>query len=676
MLAVCLLVFAAPVANAATVVVDDDKAQCPNASETDLNDAVTGADPGDELALCAGAYEVLDGDNGLVIDKELTIRGAGADKVRIEPQTDIGLAPGVDRTVGNIVLVRGPLGAVDISGVTITSGGRYAEAGVVFRDVDGSLRRSRVTDLAGPRMPAFDEGQGLAVYADAAGSGHELAVTETLLEGYGKGGIAVRSEVADFPATIEDNVIRGRGQLSGAGQGQNGVQVRGAGARAEIHRNLIAEHRFTLDESASVGVLLYDTDGSRSSVTDNDFQNNGYGVFNAQLNLCDAEEAVPATSNWWGSPAGPTVDTSSSPPNCPPAVYAPTGPPAMGDRVNGINGEAVTFDPFRTEQRGAPIAPAAQPDAPPAITSMSPTDGAVAPADSAVTITADASDDFDVASVEFLRGGTVVATDTTPSGPARTYSASVPSPGPGSSQAITARATDSSGRTASRSIAIQGEALPSPAAPQQQQQVPEDRPPSITITAPGDGATINPSAAPPITAQADDDQGVARVGFLDDGKLVCSDNTAPYECPYTPAGDDVGRNTLIAIAVDGSGQTAVDFRAVSVGRFIPKLTAKTTPRRDRKRPYRYTTSGVLTLPGGVTPAEACASGGTVAIDITAGKLKLPTTATLRSDCTYRTSIAFPSRRSLGRGRLTVRTSFPGNNVVGAARARTQTVRAG
>ena len=89
--------------------------------------------------------------------------------------------------------------------------------------------------------------------------------------------------------------------------------------------------------------------------------------------------------------------------------------------------------------------------------------------------------------------------------------------------------------------------------------------------------------------------------FLDDGQVVCTDDTAPYDCAYAPTGADVGRNTLIAIAADGAGQTAVDFRSVEVRRFAPKLTARTTPRRDRKRPYRFTTSGVVLLPSGVTP---------------------------------------------------------------------------
>jgi hypothetical protein len=243
---------------------------------------------------------------------------------------------------------------------------------------------------------------------------------------------------------------------------------------------------------------------------------------------------------------------------------------------------------------------------------------------------------------------------------------------------VTATAVDSADQTGVSAISLRGTppaAPPAPVVPAAPPE-PEDRPPSVAFTGPVEGVSIAPSSPPVITADAGDDRGVAQVVFMDDGKVICTDPAAPYECPYAPDGGDVGRNTLIAVAVDGAGQTSAAFRGVSVGRFGPRLTARTTPRRDRRRPYRYTTSGSVVLPTGVTSAQACADGGTVSIEFTAGRLRLPMTTTLRADCTYRSSIAFPSRRSLGRGRLAVRVRFAGNGVLVGARARTQTVRAG
>lgn len=676
MLVLGALLIAAPgTAVAATRIVDNGTVECPNAQFSSINAAIDAPGAGDTIIVCPGTYAEGEGDNGVVIDEAATIRGAGADKVRIEPAGSIGLEPGVDRAKGNVVLVDAPSATVEISGVTVTSGSQYAEAGVVFHNVNGRFRRSRITNLSGPLVPAFDEGQGVGIYAyaDAAGD-HAVEVADSLLEGYGKGGVVFSSwDVGqNITGATRRSVVRGRGPLSGPGQGQNGIQISGPGASMVVEENLIADHRFTPDESSSVGVLLYDVDDpTDTNIHDNEIQGNGYGVFNADENGCDRPvlEAVPAADNWWGNSAGPTVEGSTAPP-C--GAYTITGSPALGDRVNGA---AVAYPPFRTTPRGAPGAPAPQPDAAPAVTDMTPADGAVVAPDSAVAVTAGASDDFDVQKVEFLRGGTVVATDTT-----RPYAASVTSPGPGSSVSVTARATDSSGQTTSRSIAIQGQSLPPATTPPQeqppQQQTPEDRPPAVTIGDPTEGAAIDPRFAPKITAQAADDQGVARVGFLDDGKVVCTDEAPPYECQYAPSGGDVGRNTLIAIAVDGSGQTAVDFRSVRVGRFTPSLTAATTPKRDKRRPYRYTTSGRLVLPPGVSPEEACANGGAVDVEMSAGRLKLPLVGEVKPDCTFKASIAFPSRRSLGRGRLTVVTRFAGNEVLGPARAKTQRVRAG
>ena len=691
LLALGALLLAAPGAAAATRIVDSGTAECPNAAYSSIQDAVDEAAAGDTIVVCPGLYQ--EGGTGLVanalvIDEQVTIAGAGADRVRIEPATDLSGQADPLKTIrdesGNVVLVRAPAGVVNISGVTVAAGDqdeprgmKYAEAGVVFHNASGALRNSRVTDLVPTSTVDFSTGVGVGVvaFADGGSGARDLDLEGTLVEGHAKGGVLIDAwDGATQHGDVTDSVIRGRGRgaTDDPGQGQNGIQVSGPGASATVLRNAITGHFHEPDESSSAAVLLYalTTAGIQATnIEDNDFRDNGYGVFNADVDGCDAIDSVSAPSNWWGHLAGPSPTPT---PPCP-GAYTITGPRLAGDRVNGV---AVDFAVPRTAPRGGPVAPAPQTDTAPSITAMSPADGAVLAPDSVVPVAAIVTDDFDVAKVEFLRGATVVATDTT-----RPYAATVTAPGAGSSTAITARATDSSGQTASRSIAVQGEAppppstTPPPSTPQQPAQA-EDGPPTVSITDPTEGAAIDPRFAPKITAQASDDRGVARVGFLDDGKVVCTDDTAPYECQYAPSGGDVGRNTLIAIAVDGAGQTAVDFRAVRVGRFTPALTAATTPRRDRRRPYRYATTGKLALPAGVTAEEACANGGSVDVVMTAGKLKLPLTGALKPDCTYRTSIAFPSRRSLGRGRLTVTTRFAGNEVLGPARAKTQRVRAG
>jgi hypothetical protein len=102
----------------------------------------------------------------------------------------------------------------------------------------------------------------------------------------------------------------------------------------------------------------------------------------------------------------------------------------------------------------------------------------------------------------------------------------------------------------------------------------DDRAPSLQWTAPT-SASLSANAATTLSVNAADDRGVTKVQFFDDDRLVCEVAAAPSNCAYQPRGGDVGRNTLIAVAVDGAGQTATSVRAVEVRRFSPKRVTLT-----------------------------------------------------------------------------------------------------
>ena len=660
MRAVCVaaLVFAVPVstASAATLLVDDGGGDCPNAPFTAIQPAVDAAQPGDTVAICPGQYA---SGSEITVNQPLTIRGAGADLVSIEANGPLA---------GAIVEARGG-GPVQISGVTIAAQSPDTVFGAVsFLDTSGSLERSRLTDLSGGTT-----GSGRGLTALVTGStARTVGVSGSLIEGYGPYGVRFESGNGVLNGSVTGSVVHGRGSTASTTDKQDGVQVVGASPAVDVTGNLIADNRVVADEVKGAAIRMFAASDA-ITVTDNDIQGNGYGLFRGDASgECDLPSGLVVVSgNWWGHPLGYTFAPQPVSP-CPGRLPL-TGPPTAGDRANsGVGSLGAASVPH-----GAPAAPAPQTDAPPQVAITSPADSAAADPGTPVTVSASATDDFDVKRVEFRRGATLVGSDTTPP-----YSAAVNAPAAGTSQVVTATAVDSSGQSAVAAISLRGTLPPEqPATPQQPDTPqspgePEDRPPTVAITGPAPGAQVDPSAAPRITADAADDRGVARVVFFDDGQQVCSDDTAPYDCAYAPTGGDVGRNTLIAIAVDGAGQGAVDFRAVEVRRFNPKLTARTTPKRDRRRPYRYTTSGSVLLPAGVTPEQACSGGGSVAIELRAGKLRLPMTATLRSDCSFRMSIAFPSRRSLGSGRIGVTAKFGGNTVLGTAKAPSQKVRAG
>jgi len=117
-----------------------------------------------------------------------------------------------------------------------------------------------------------------------------------------------------------------------------------------------------------------------------------------------------------------------------------------------------------------------------------------------------------------------------------------------------------------------------------------------------------------VTAQ--DDRGVASVQWLDDGRVICTDTAAPFDCTYAPRIADVGRNTLVAIVTDTGGQTASVTTARTVARFVPgSVTLKLRGR---------VASGKVTLPAGVPCAGKVQVGGK--------------TVALRKDCTYRATV--------------------------------------
>ncbi len=146
------------VAGPATLVVDNDKKDCPTARYRTIRSAIADAHAGDTVYVCAGTYAEgpgTPGSSALIIQKSITLKGAGADVVTVEPKS-VGAKqiaeshPDLRDGKGDIVAVLGTVNTpitVDISGITFTGNGVYATAGIVFRDAGGSVNRSLVTGL-------------------------------------------------------------------------------------------------------------------------------------------------------------------------------------------------------------------------------------------------------------------------------------------------------------------------------------------------------------------------------------------------------------------------------------------------------------------------------------------------------------------------------------------------
>jgi hypothetical protein len=203
----------------------------------------------------------------------------------------------------------------------------------------------------------------------------------------------------------------------------------------------------------------------------------------------------------------------------------------------------------------------------------------------------------------------------------------------------------------------------------------DDRPPTVAFTSPGEDALLEATGST-VTVDAKDDGGVTSVLLVDDGRVVGTDTARPYTFTYRPAGDDVGRNTLVAIAVDGAEQTGSAVRPVRVDRFLPTVRAAAAPARDRSAPYRFRITGGIGVPRTVTPADGCKDG-FVAVQIKRGTRTISTRrAAITRRCTFASSITFSDRRRLGTGRLKATVRFLGNDVLRPRTVRPFALRAG
>ena len=104
------------------------------------------------------------------------------------------------------------------------------------------------------------------------------------------------------------------------------------------------------------------------------------------------------------------------------------------------------------------------------------------------------------------------------------------------------------------------------------------------------------------------------------------------------------------------------------------LVVRVRPRRDRRGPRRFTTTGRLLLPSGLTRREAC--NGRISVQVKARRNTISLRrARLRRDCTFRSRVTFRApRRFAGQRRLRFRVRFLSNDLLRPIQAREVRVR--
>ena len=161
-----------------------------------------------------------------------------------------------------------------------------------------------------------------------------------------------------------------------------------------------------------------------------------------------------------------------------------------------------------------------------------------------VTVSANATDDSEVASVRFLVDKAAIATDTT-----SPYSVKWSTTGTtDGTHTVRAIATDLAGNAAETSVVV---TVDNPA---------DTTLPSVAITSPANGATVSGTVT--LAATASDNVAVARVEFYRGGTLLGTDTTAPYTFNWNTSNVGNGDYSITARAVDTAGNTKVSAAIV------------------------------------------------------------------------------------------------------------------
>ena len=192
-------------------------------------------------------------------------------------------------------------------------------------------------------------------------------------------------------------------------------------------------------------------------------------------------------------------------------------------------------DSYGAVASSAPVTVTVSTNAPPSVALSMPTNGATYFAPATVNLQASASDsDGYIATVEFYRGSTLIGSATSPPY-ATTWNNA-----PAGSYALTAKATDGMGATATSvpvNITINANGGP-----------------DVVLASPTSGSTYFAPATITLSAAASDSDGIARVDFYQGATLVGTTLAAPYAFVW----DNVaaGGYSLTAVATDRLGATA------------------------------------------------------------------------------------------------------------------------
>jgi nitrous oxidase accessory protein NosD len=218
----------------ATILVGDDKNQCPDANYSTIQAAVNAASAGEHIRVCAGTYP-----EQVAIDKSIVLRaddGVFVSPVAMSPNA-AGLTQGDPLAAAFLVT---NAASVEIKGFTIdgSANGIVICAprliGILFQNASGRIEHNVVRHFhLSPALPGCQSGNAIEVET-APGNKSDVTIYGNSMDDFQKNGIT-----GNEPGTnvvIDSNVVIGSGPTTGAAQ--NGIQI-GFGASGTITNNSV-----------------------------------------------------------------------------------------------------------------------------------------------------------------------------------------------------------------------------------------------------------------------------------------------------------------------------------------------------------------------------------------------------------------------------------------------------
>jgi regulation of enolase protein 1 (concanavalin A-like superfamily) len=394
-------------------------------------------------------------------------------------------------------------------GLAVTSRNEYATAtatmtNVTVRAPSTSSNQSPSVSLTSPASGAtFTAPATVSMAATAADSDGSIARVE-----FYQGSTPVGTDTTSPFTSTWSNAPAGTHQLRAVATDNEGATTTSATVTITVNgtNNRAPTVSFT-SPSAGAAFTAPATLALRVSASDSDGRIVRVRLYQGSTLLKD-DVTNPYSHNWYGVPAG-TYQLRA-------VAYDDDGATAEASvnvTVNGGGNQA------------------------PTVTITTPTSGASYTAPATVNVQATAADaDGTVSRVEFYRGSTLIGTDT--SSP-YTYTWANASAG---NYSLTARAYDNNG--ASRTSTAVNISVGTSS----------NQPPTVSITAPTNGASYTAPASMTITAPASDTDGsVANVDFYVGSQLIGSDSSAPYSAAWNNV--SAGTYSLTAVARDNAGAT-------------------------------------------------------------------------------------------------------------------------